>query len=300
MGRSLRQIVATFLVLCVASASTAQETPRVVTVNQALSLLSERLLDADGEVVFPVPEGVDPSFWRPSIADISMIQSSDLIVLNGAGFASWIDRVSLPRSRLVNSSAGLKDEYITTESITHSHGEGGEHSHEGVASYLWLDPSLAIGQAEAVARALGERGFVPPDALEARLDALRADLMTLDEETKRALERAQDVPMIATHPRYQYFARRFGLSIASLEWDAGAMPTQDELAVLDATVRENGARILIWEAQPPQAAIAAADALGLKSVVFDPMANKSDVQSFVQSYRDAVSDLSEAVVGSLN
>jgi len=144
--RLLASLLSAGLILLGATAATAQDPTRVVAVNYALKYFAERLLEDEAEVIFPVPQDVDPSFWRPSIADISQIQSADLILLNGAAFATWIDRVSLPRSKLVNTSAAIEDQYIFTESVTHSHGEGDSHSHENLASYLWLDPTLAKTQ----------------------------------------------------------------------------------------------------------------------------------------------------------
>jgi len=280
--------------------ATAQDRPRVVAVNQVLHDFAERLLDGDADVVFPVPEGVDPSFWRPSIADISMIQSADLILLNGAGFATWIDRVSLPRSRLVNTSAGFEDRYIVTESITHSHGDGGQHAHEGVAAYTWLNPMQALAQAEAIASAVIARDLASEKDVKARLTELRADLTQLDATAQDALRDAQGVAMIATHPRFQYFARRYSLSITSLEWEAGAMPSDDQLAELASLAQELGARVLIWEAQPPAAAFEAADALGLTSVVFEPWASAGTSHTFIDAYTNAVSGISEAVSHSSN
>ena len=295
-----RSLVTVALVLGLVTPSLAQDRPRIVTVNYALQYLAERLTGGEAEVIFPVPAGVDPSFWRPSIADITMIQSADLILLNGAGFATWVDRVSLPRSKTVNTSAKIKDQFISTESITHSHGDGGEHSHEGLASYLWLDPTLAIAQAEAVAAAMASRDLVPASEIYASFAELRSELEKLDASTAAALATARGIPMIATHPRYQYLAQRYDLSITSLEWEAGAMPTQEELADLERLVAELDARILIWEAQPPREGIEAADALGLESVVFNPLARASADDSFVESYASAVSDLSDAVSSSRN
>lgn len=85
---------------------------------------------------------------------------------------------------------------------------------------------MAIAQAEAVAGALVARGIAQPNEVEAQLEALRADLEALDGANRTALDGLQDVAIISTHPRYQYFARRYGLSISSLEWEAGAMPTE--------------------------------------------------------------------------
>ena len=280
-------------IFCTLSASltSAQDKPRVVAVNYPLQYLAERLLGDSADVVFPVPEGVDPSFWRPSISDISMIQSADLILLNGAGFATWIDRVSLPRSRLLNTSASFKDQYIVTESITHSHGDGGEHSHEGLASYTWLDPTLALRQAEVIAGAITARGLASEEDVAARLSDLRADLDALDAMARESLANLQDAELIATHPRYQYLARRYGLSIASLEWEAGETPNADQLNDLQSILGDTGARILIWEAQPDPAAIEAVAALGAQSAIFAPLAHPPGDTTFLEAFEASVEAL---------
>jgi len=293
--RVLQKVSAVGLAALLATTAVAEDRPQVVVVNKALEYFAERLLDDSMDVVFPVPEGVDPSFWRPSISDISMVQSADLILLNGAGFATWIDRVSLPRSRVVNTSAAIEDQFIVTESITHSHGDGGEHSHEGLASYVWLDPVLAIAQADAIASAVIARDLGAAQDVEARLDTLRAELTELDAMAREVLSSVQDVTIVATHPRYQYFARRYGLSVISLEWEAGAMPGDDAISELAQIVDENDARILIWEAEPPVAAIEAAQSLGLQSVVFNPWASQGAAGSFLDAYKAAVSGIAGAM-----
>lgn len=294
MARIWKTALAAGLFAICATCAVAQDRPRIVAVNQALQYFAEQLLSGEAEVIFPVPDGVDPSFWRPTIADISMIQSADLILLNGAGFATWIDRVSLPRSRLVNTSSEITDQFIVTESITHSHGDGGEHSHEGIASYTWLDPRLAMAQAERIAFALISRGLAPAEDVEARLAGLQTKLIQMDAAAETALADAKGVAMIATHPRYQYFARRYGLSITSLEWEAGAMPTDNSLADLESLTADLGARVLIWEAQPPQAATEAATALGLQSVVFETYAGQGHHDDFLDHYTNAISSIANA------
>lgn len=285
-------VVATVL----AAMASAQDRPRVVVVNYPLQFLTERLVGDAAEVVFPVPADVDPSFWRPSIADISAIQSADLILLNGAGFATWVDRVSLPRSKLVNTTSVIEDQFVFTESITHSHGDGGEHSHEGVASYVWLDPTLAIAQAEAIAAAIAGRQLAPADEVYARYDILRSELEALDALAKTSLAGLGETSMIATHPRYHYFARRYGLEISSLEWEAGAAPTEDELEDLRALVEDTGAQVLIWEAEPSSDAFAATEDLGLSNIVFPPLSRLPDRTSFLAGFEAAIAALSEVKV----
>jgi len=283
--------------LLVATPLFAEDRPQIAAVNYPLQYFAERLTGDSADVLFPVPEGVDPSFWRPKISDISTMQAADLILLNGAGFATWVDRVSLPRSKVVNTSVALSDQFIVTESITHSHGDGGEHSHEGLASYLWLDPTLAAAQAEAVATAIVGKGLAPVDQVAARLTELQADLAELDQAAEAALAGSEGTSIIATHPRYQYLARRYGLSITSLEWEAGAMPTETELAELAEEVADTGATILMWEATPPAEAFEAVEALGLRSVVFEPLASVANGGSFTEAFSAAVKELSAALNG---
>ena len=296
----MRQLTVRLVLACLigvlASGALADDRPRVVAVNYPLQYFAERLLGDAATVEFPVPEGVDPSFWRPSISDISAVQAADLILLNGAGFATWVDRVSLPRSKIVNTSAAFEDRYIATESITHSHGDGGEHSHEGTASYLWLDPALAALQAEAIAQAIRAKGLAPEDEVEAQLAAIRSDLEALGTEATTAVADLQNTTLIATHPRYQYFARAYGLTIQSLEWEAGAAPTAEDLAELEALVAETGATALLWEAEPPASALDDTAALGLQHVTFAPLASAPSAD-FLASYQAALAALSQVVPG---
>ncbi|MEM6593764.1 MAG: zinc ABC transporter substrate-binding protein [Pseudomonadota bacterium] len=296
----LKRLLAIAMVVLATNAALAEDRPRIVAVNQALHDFAERLLGDTAEVVFPVPEGIDPSFWRPSISDISMIQSADLILLNGAGFASWIDRVSLPRARIVTTSSKIENQFIVTESITHSHGDGGEHSHEGLASYTWLDPMLAVAQAEAIAAAVISRDLAPAQDVETRLADLRTDLTELDAMSGDALAALKGTAMIATHPRYQYFARRYDLSIASLEWDAGATPTEEQLRELERLSDELDASVLIWEARPAPEAFEMTASLGLQSVVFEPWASGGEAGNFIDAYTNAVLAMSEAAQPNAN
>ena len=135
----------------------AKEPPKVVAVDYPLAYFAERLGGGNIEVLFDVPSGLDPEFWRPDIATLTEIQAADLVVLNGASTAAWTTKVSLSRSRLVDTSASFAGDYIASKGLRHNHGEDGEHTHTGTASYTWLDFDQAAAQAQALAEALKKR-----------------------------------------------------------------------------------------------------------------------------------------------
>jgi zinc transport system substrate-binding protein len=243
----------------------------VYAVNAPLAAFAERLGGDAVTVTFPVPEGRDAAFWRPPIAVIADFQAADLILLNGAGFAGWTAKASLPRARTVDTARGFADRFIETEGVVHSHGPEGAHSHAGVASFTWLDFAQAAAQADAVAAALARRLPGEAAAIDARRAALAAELLALDARARDVAAAAGGAPLIASHPRYQYFARAYGLRIESLEWDAGAAPTAEEWADFDALAARLDAPLaaMLWEAAPPAEAAAALAARGVPGAVLD-------------------------------
>ena len=98
----------------------------VYAVNYPLQYLAERIGGDLVRVEFPASADGDPAFWSPDPTTVGAYQKADLILLNGAGYAKWTDRVSLPPTALVNTSESFEDEYIYVENaVTHSQWSGG-------------------------------------------------------------------------------------------------------------------------------------------------------------------------------
>ena len=129
----------------------------VYVVNYPLRYFAEQIGGELVRVVLPAPSDVDPAHWSPDAETVAAYQAADLILLNGAGYARWVQRASLPRARLLDTSASFRDRLIAQDAATtHIHGPEGAHSHTDLAFTTWLDPALAILQARAVAEAFAE------------------------------------------------------------------------------------------------------------------------------------------------
>ena len=281
----------------VPTAIAAQDRLSVAAVNYPLAFFTERIAGDRAEVLFPVPDGMDPSFWRPGIADIAAFQSADLILLNGAGFADWTARTTLPRSRLVTTSATFEEAFIATETVTHSHGDGGEHSHTGTASYTWLDFAQAGEQAAAIAAALSRVAPDGADGFYSNLETLTAELDSLATSARAIGEMAEGLTLITSHPRYQYFGRAYGLTLDAVDWDAREAPSPEQWAALEALAAERDARVFIWEAAPEAEALARMDALGLANAVFPPLANRPGDGDFLSRMEASLANLRQAIAG---
>jgi len=225
---------------------------------------------------------VDPAFWMPDEETVRAYQGADLILLNGAGYAHWVDRVSLPASRMVNTSRDFADQYIeTTSGVSHSHGPGGEHSHSGTAFTTWLDLDQAVRQAEAVAQAIVRKRPDAKGRVEQNLETLKGELAALDARLAKTSAAAPSRPLLGSHPVYQYLARRYGLNLLSVLWEPDAAPTPQQWGEFERLLKDHPARWMLWEAAPLPETAQRLRTLGVESIVFDPCGNRPAAGDFV-------------------
>ena len=76
---------------------------RVAVVNYPLKYFTERIGGDLTDVFYPVQKDVDPAYWNPGEEALGIFQEADVIFLNGAGYAQWLNIVSLPGSKVVNT-----------------------------------------------------------------------------------------------------------------------------------------------------------------------------------------------------
>ena len=269
--------------------------PEVYTVNYPLAYFAERIAGESVTVVFPAPADVDPAFWSPSAETIADYQRADLVLLNGAGYAAWIQRATLSQSRLVDTSAALADQLIPVhDTVTHSHGPGGDHSHQGAAFTTWLDMDFAVGQARAVFDALVRLRPENETDFRERLTELEKDLGELDKRLKVVADRIGDRPLVFSHPVYQYLVRGYALNGRSVHWEPHEIPGNDQWRELSDALAMHAAAWMIWEDEPLAETENRLEAIGIKSLVFRPCGNRPAEGSLVSVMLDNVMALEQA------
>ncbi len=274
--------------------SVAESKLSVYTVNYPLKYFAERIAREHADVVFPLPTGVDPAFWIPDTATIGQYQRADLIILNGANYAKWINTVTLPQLKFVNTSASFRDEYIKVDDVvTHRHGPGGEHAHTGIAFTTWLDFSNAAVQAKAIMTALSRERPEHQAAFERSFAILEKELLSLDDEIKAIVANQPNRPLLASRPVYHYFARRYGLNLKSVMWEAEEAPSDAQWAELLRVTKEYPAKWMIWEGKPNPVSVMRLQEMGVAGLVFDPCANTPQRGDFMSVMRGNVERLKE-------
>lgn len=247
------------------------QTTDVYTTFYPTEYFARRIAGDHVKVVNPCPPDADPAFWMPDEQTIAAYQNAALIIINGASFEKWVDKVTLPEARIVETAKPFADEFIVlTDAVTHSHGPAGAHTHEGIDGHTWLDPVNARIQAGEITRALvrqvpdHEQDFVKG------YGELGKDLEALGARLKAVSEKMHGHVLLCSHPAYNYIGRRYGWQLKSFHLDPEEMPAEAVWQEIKDFRAQQPAKHMLWEAPPTDEIAAAMRALGLENIVFSP------------------------------
>jgi len=270
----------------------------VYVVDYPLDYFAKRIGGDRVAVSFPAPADEDPAFWSPDAETVLAYQGADLILLNGAGYAKWVEVATLPKSRLVDTSAAFGDRLIRVDStLTHSHGPEGEHSHGETAFTVWLDLGLAVEQARAIKEVLAAARPEHAADFEDGFSSLERDLLAVDTELAGLAAEGRARPVLGSHPVYQYLARRYELDLASVHFEPDEFPDEAAWSGLEALLNEHPAAWMLWEGEPLAETASRLRDAGVESVVFDPCGNRPPEGDFLTVMRANVDNLRPVLTG---
>lgn len=282
------------------AAATKPENALVVTSNYPLFFFASRIaegIDVAPEIVLPDIEG-DPAFWIPSAEQIQLLQSADAVILNGAGAESWLNLITIDRRRLVDTSVNITDRLIPLEdSVQHQHGPEGEHSHQGNAFTTWLDPQLAIAQAEAVTAALIKLAPAGEMLFRDNMAKLEKELTQIDSQLAEVFAQLDGRPVLFSHPVYQYLQHHYGINGQSVHWEPEQEPTTSAWIALQQITATHPATIMIWEDEPLESTAQRLSDVGITSVHFHTVANRPEQGDYLSVMHESAKRLESMLQG---
>jgi zinc transport system substrate-binding protein len=275
-----------------AVATTGESKLVVFVVNYPLQYFAERVGGVHVQVEFPAPSDGDPAFWSPGAETVANYQGADLILLNGANYARWVDKVTLPPSKIVDTSKSARDRYVYIESgVTHSHGPGGEHTHGETAFTTWLDMTLAVEQARAIQEALTKAQPEHEGDFQKGFEALEQDLLGLDARLRAMVEGKNEKPLVGSHPAYQYLVRAYELNLNSVHFEPDEVPDDKAWHELEHILGDHPAKWMLWEGEPLPESKDKLKELGIESIVFNPCGNRPGEGDFLTVMENNLANL---------
>jgi zinc transport system substrate-binding protein len=186
-----------------------------------------------------VPGGVEPHEWEPGPQMLASLSKADLLIYNGFGMEPWLDKIAASLGGelvLLNASEGIKplqgyEGHDHHEDDDDHHEDDDDHyDEEGLPDpHVWLDPLLALYQAEQIAAALITLDPANEEYYLERLSVFRQEVLALDDAYRQAFAFAKKRVFVVTHLSFAYLAERYGLvqlGIAGLSPHTEPSPAQ--------------------------------------------------------------------------
>jgi zinc transport system substrate-binding protein len=226
------------------------------------------------------PSGAEPHDFEPTAQDITTIQNSKILVLNGIGFEPWFSRiendVKQNNVQVVVASEGIsvlagEDPHSEEEHAADEHA-GEDHAAEAQDPHVWLSPVLAQQQ---VANIL--KGYIAADpANEAyyrsNAEALTKRLAELDTKYRNGLQQCESEDIITSHTAFAYLANEYMLHQVAISGLSSEDPSTQQLTEVANFARENNVQYIFFESLvSPRLSETIANEVGAQTLVLDPL-----------------------------
>ncbi len=257
------------------SNSTADKKPVVVVTSQPLFEVADLLAGDRIKVHKITPDHIASRNWKPQKEDVKRLQNADQILISGAGYEPWKDRVSLPGSRLKDTAVGYYSRFIRIpDAITHQHGPEGKHAHPGTVWATWLDPELAESQCTKVADLFVELQPAASHEITAALSKIKTQLANTQALAAEisAQTSAQKITIVGDSPHHHYLTSKLGREFQYVHWDESRELTsiaKDELTALADKLPKDQPRFFLLNSLQSESATTFATEAGFAVIPID-------------------------------
>ncbi len=210
-----------------------------------------------------LPPGVDPHEFQPAPRDAVKLAQSDVLIVNGLGYESWLAKtLQLGGRRPVT--------VVATQGLTPRPDPTGDHPDGD--PHLWMDPINVVKYVENIRDGLIQADPAGKDIYSANADAYIAKLKELDASIKTQVAQVpQDRRLLVTnHDSLGYFATAYGIQVVGSlipGVTSEASPSAREMAALiDAIKGVQAPAIFLDVGQNPDLAQEVASATSAKVV----------------------------------
>lgn len=227
----------------------AAERPSFAVTSYPLLFMVERLAGDAADVELVTARADDSPDSRPDAEAIRRMQQATRILISGGDYEPWLQRVTLPRSRLIDTAKGYYDQFVRIpDAVMHQHGPDGSHSHPGVVWATWLDPQLAMSQLDQTRDVLLETLPTADSGIRRAADELASEFQQLDECLRQIEQATSDVEInvLGDAPVYQYLIRRLGWELNYVHLPArGPLSDEDHESMRQAIAEQQPTVVLV-------------------------------------------------------
>lgn len=251
--------------------------------------------------------------YELSTKDMKILETADILVVNGAGMESFLDKViaQYPDLDIITASEGIEliededhdhdeEDHDHDAEEAHNHDEDHDHDHS-VNPHVWVSISKNIEQVKNIADKLSSLDSKDSAKINENADEYINKLEDLSDKMHSELASITHKDIITFHEAFPYFAEEFNLNIVGvLEVEPDSEPSAKELENIINTVKEYNIKALFTEPQySSKVAETVANETGAKIYTLDPIvtgeANENAADDYLNKMNQNLEVLKEAL-----
>ena len=289
----------------------------VVTSIKPLHSLTSYIMEGVGEPELIIDGVASPHNFQIKPSHAKMLQNADLVIWIGEDLESFLPTAlkTIPKDAVVFElldQSGLKklkfreknifeghddhghDEHAKKEDDHDDHGHDDHgHGHGSFDPHIWLDPANAKVIVKKITNQLSKIDKDNASTYKANSKKVIKDLDGLIKEVKNEINK--DASFVVFHDAYQYFEKRFGLSvIGALTVNPDVMPGAEQLSEIREVIEHEKAKCIFSEPQfNPNIINSIASDTGVKTGVLDPLG--ANIDKGKNMYFDLIKDMSNSL-----
>ena len=284
----------------------------VVTSIKPLHSLTSYIMEGVGEPELIIDGVASPHNFQIKPSHAKMLQNADLVIWIGDDLESFLPTAlkSIPKDAVVFElldQSGLKklkfreknifeghDDHAKKEDDHDDHGHDDHgHGHGSFDPHIWLDPANAKVIVKKITNQLSKIDKDNASTYKANSKKVIKDLDGLIKEVKNEINK--DASFVVFHDAYQYFEKRFGLSvIGALTVNPDVMPGAEQLSEIREVIEHEKAKCIFSEPQfNPNIINSIASDTGVKTGVLDPLG--ANIDKGKNMYFDLIKDMSNSL-----
>ena len=289
----------------------------VVTSIKPLHSLTSYIMEGVGEPELIIDGVASPHNFQIKPSHAKMLQNADLVIWIGEDLESFLPTAlkSIPKDAVVFElldQSGLKklkfreknifeghddhghDEHAKKEDDHDDHGHDDHgHGHGSFDPHIWLDPANAKVIVKKITNQLSKIDKDNASTYKANSKKVIKDLDGLIKKVKNEINK--DASFVVFHDAYQYFEKRFGLSvIGALTVNPDVMPGAEQLSEIREVIEHEKAKCIFSEPQfNPNIINSIASDTGVKTGVLDPLG--ANIDKGKNMYFDLIKDMSNSL-----
>lgn len=206
----------------------------VVTSFYPIAFMVEQIGGNDVNAIHLIPTGIEPHDWTPKSRDLYHATNAQLLLVNGAGFETWLDDF------LEGLNADSKVKVVeVSKGISLIETSRGKRGNGSVDPHTWVSPKSALIMARNIKEALIQVDEAHRAEYEANYKRLISKLKATDKSYTDKLETVSKREIVVSHDAFSYLCRDYGLTqhaIMGITLDAE--PRAQHLMKLSKLVKE--------------------------------------------------------------